>query len=129
MLPIPPLYYETIIRDFKEKAELFNCFFSKQCSLLAIHSELPTNLSFRTNKGLSSVKFSAEDIDKIIQGLNHNKTHGHENISIHILKICDDTICKPLEIILSQILTNGLSSSEWKKGNIVPVHKKMMNKT
>ena len=129
MLPIPPLYYETITTDFKEKAERFNCFFSKQCSLLAIHSELPTNLSFRTNKGLSSVKFSAEDIDKIIQGLNHNKTHGHENISIHILKICDDTICKPLEITLSQILINGLSSSEWKKGNIIPVHKKMMNKT
>ena len=96
---------------------------------MAIHSELPTNLSFRTNKGLSSVKFSAEDIDKIIQGLNRNKTHGHENISIHILKICDDTICKPLEITLSQILTNGLSSSEWKKGNIIPVHEKMMNKT
>ena len=56
------------ITDFKEKAELFNYFFSKQCSLLANHSKLPASLSFRTDKRLSSVTFSAEDIGKIIQG-------------------------------------------------------------
>ena len=45
------LYYENrFITDFKEKAKLFNCFFSKQCSLLANHTELPTSLSFRTDK-------------------------------------------------------------------------------
>ena len=123
---ISPLYYENrFIRGFKEKAELFNCFFSKQCSLLANHSELPTSLSFQTNKQLSSVTFSAvEDIGKIIQFLDHNKAHGHDNISIRMLKICGDTICKPLEMIYSQALTSGSFPSEWKKGNIVPIHKK-----
>ena len=71
-----------IITDFKEKAEFFNSFFSKQCSLRANHSELPS-LSFRTNKRISSVTFSAEDI---IQGLNPNKAHRHDNISICMLK-------------------------------------------
>ena len=122
---IPPLFYENrFITDFKEKAELFNCFFSKQCSLLANHSELPTSLSFRTDKRLSSVTFSAEDIGKIIQGLDHNKAHGHDNISIRMLKICGDTICKSLEMIYNQALTSGSFPSEWKKGNIVPIHKK-----
>ena len=122
---IPPLYYENIfITDFRGKAELFNCFISKQCSLLTNHRELPTSLSFRTDKLLSSVTFSAEDIGKIIQGLDHNKAHGHDNISIRMLKICGDTICKPLEMIYSQALTSGSFPSEWKKGNIVPIHKK-----
>ena len=69
------------------------------------------------------VTFSAEDIGKIIQGLDPNKAHGH--ISIRILKICGDTICKPLGIF-SQALTSGSFQSEWKKGNIVPIHKKMI---
>ena len=85
---IPPLYYEnSFISDFKEKAEFFNCFFSRQCSLLANHRELPTSRSFRTDKQLSSVTFSAEDKGKIIQGLDHNKAHGNDNISICMLKI------------------------------------------
>ena len=28
--------------------------------------------------------------------LNLNKAHGHDNISIRMLKKCGDTICKPL---------------------------------
>ena len=91
---------------------------------MANHSELPTSLSFRTDKRLSSVTFSAEDIGKVIQGLDHNKAHGHDNISICMLKICGDTICKPLEMIFSQALTSGSFPSEWKIGNIVPIHKK-----
>ena len=122
---IPHSYYENrFITDFKEKAKLFNCFFSKQCSLSANHNELPTSLSFHTNKWLSSVTFSAEDIGKIIQGLDHNNAHGHDNIRIRMLKICGDTICKPLEMIFSPALTSGSFPSEWKKGHIVLIHKK-----
>ena len=125
---VPPLYDENrLITDFKEKAELFNCFFSKQCSFLANLSELPISFSFRTFKRLSSATFSAEDIEKIIQGLDHNKAHGHDNISIRMLKICGNIICKPLEIIFSQALTSGSFPSEWKKGNIVSIHKKKKN--
>ena len=102
---IPPLYYENrFITDFKEKPELLHCSFFKQCFLLANHSELPPGLIFRTDKRLSSVTFSAEDIGKIIQGIDCNKSHGHDNISIRMLKICGDTICKPLEMIFTQAL-------------------------
>ena len=99
---MPPLYYQNpFITNFKENAELLNGFFSKQCSLLANHGELPTSLGFGTDKRLSSVTFLAEDIGKINQGLDHNKAHGHDNISIRMLKICGDTICKPLQMIFS----------------------------
>ena len=41
-----------------------------------------------------------------------------------MLKIWGDSIHEPLEIISTQALLTGVFPSEWKKGNIVPVHKK-----
>ena len=41
-----------------------------------------------------------------------------------MLKICDDTVCKPLEIIIKQALTTDVFPPEWKKDNIVPCYKK-----
>ena len=41
--------------------------------------------------------------------------------SMHMLKICGDTICKPLELNFKQARTTGMFPSEWKKGSIVPI--------
>ena len=122
---IPPLFHENrFITDFKEKAELFNSLFSNQCSLLKNCSKLPTNLRYVTDKRLRTINFTTDNIEKIIVSLNPNKAHGHDNISIRMLKICGNTICKPLELIFKQALTTGVFPSEWKKGNIVPCYKK-----
>ena len=51
--------------DFKEKAELFNSSFAKQCSLIRNDSELPTSLTLHTDNRLSTVSFSNEDDGKI----------------------------------------------------------------
>ena len=42
---IPPLFHQNkYVTDFKKKAELFNCFFAKQCSIINNSSELPSNI-------------------------------------------------------------------------------------
>ena len=41
-----------------------------------------------------------------------------------MVKLCGPSIYKPLEIIFNQCLETGVFPSEWKKGNIVPIHKK-----
>ena len=41
-----------------------------------------------------------------------------------MLKICGDSICVPLEMIFKQAVLTGVFPSEWKKGNIVPIHNK-----
>ena len=110
---IPPLYYDNrFITDFKEKAELFNSFFSKQCSLISNNSSLPNYINYTTEKRLSTVALSVEAIGKIIQNLDSNKAHGHDNISICMLKICGDSIYEPFEIILRQALLTGVFPSE-----------------
>ena len=41
-----------------------------------------------------------------------------------MLKICGDLLCRSLELIFNDCLANGIFPSDWKKGNIVPVHMK-----
>ena len=41
-----------------------------------------------------------------------------------MLKVCGSSIYEPLEIIFNQCLETGVFTSEWKKSNIAPTHKK-----
>ena len=41
-----------------------------------------------------------------------------------MLKICGDSICRPLNIIAKNFLLTGKFPLEWKKVNFVPVHKR-----
>ena len=45
-------------------------------------------------------------------------------ISIRMIKICGDLILKPLELIFKSCFENGKFPIEWKKANVVQVHKK-----
>ena len=125
---IPSLFYDNrFIADFKEKAQLFN-FFSKQWFLTPNNSSLPADVNYVTDKRLSTVTFSAKDTGKIIQNLDSNKAHGHDNLSISMLKICGDSICVPLKVIFKQALLNCVFLSEWKKGILFPFTKRATNK-
>ena len=105
---IPSLFHENkLITDFKEKAELFNHFFVNQCSLLSNNSVLPTNLPQLTNKRLDSIQFSSSDIAKTISHLDPNKAHSHDMLSIRMIKLCRNSICKPLSIIFNDWLNKG----------------------
>ena len=47
-----------------------------------------------------------------------------DNISIKMIKICNDSVTIPLKIIFEESLKNGIFPDIWKKGNIIPAHKK-----
>ena len=96
--------------------------------LIRNDTELPTSLAFYTDNRLSTVSFSHEDVGKIIQNLNPNKAHSHDNISISMLKICGSTTCPPLEIIFKEALRTALFPLGWRKGNIVPIQEKGVSK-
>ena len=49
-------------------------------------------------------------------------------ISICMIKICSSSICKLPELIFRFCIIIGTFSSVWKKANVVPVHKKVINK-
>ena len=107
---------------------MFNNFFANQCSVLRNKSELPATLSKKTRDSLMTIDFSNKDILKIIRNIDPNKAHGHDMISIRMVKICDDSICKPLKLIFQSCLESGKFPSEWKKANLVPIHKRVTSK-
>ena len=84
---IPPLFQDgKFIMDFKETAELFNNFFTWQCSLVNNNIKLPSILTKKTCQSLSTVKFSRNDILKTIRNLNPNKAHGHDIVKYSNVK-------------------------------------------
>ena len=102
---IPPFFHENkFVTDFKEKAERFNALFAKKCSLIKNSSKLSSHFHYLTDKRLSSASFSRDEIAKIIQNLDPNKVHGHDNISIRMLKICGSSIYKPLNMIFKKCI-------------------------
>ena len=104
---------------------MFNRFFAKQCSITKNSSELSSNiLKKKPDKSISTVTFTSDDIATLVQNLDPNKAHGHDILSIRMLKLCDKSICKPLDLIFQSCIKHGEFPTEWKKANVVPAHKK-----
>ena len=122
---IRPIFHDNkFITDFKQKAEIFNSHFSKQCTPLINNSKIPSECPRKSNESLSSITFETNDIEKIIKNLDPNKSHGHDMLSIRMLKLCGESIYKPFNLILKSCLKTGQFPSEWRKANVVPVFKK-----
>ena len=111
------------VTDFKEKANLFNEIFCKQCIPVANDSSLSTLLE-TPNKTLSSLEIIASDIGKTIKALKVNKAHGHDEISIRMLKLCESAVTEPLYLIFKNCLSSNTFPDVWKKAIVIPVHKK-----
>ena len=57
---------------------------------------------------MSSVKFESKGISNIIRSLDVNKAHGHDNISIRVLKIRESAIVEPVTIIFNSCINQSL---------------------
>ena len=124
-IPVIPslLVNGEIISNFSQKASIFNKSFASQCTPLQNSSILPT-FYLRTDETLSSLKISDNDIFAIIKNLNPNKSHGWDNISIRMIKLCGKSIAYPLKLIFEASLEGGKFPDYWKKAHVVPEHKK-----
>ena len=110
--------------DFKIKANYFNSFFASKCTPLNNNSTVPNSLNYASTAGLPSFCFSEEVILKIINALHINKTHGHDDISIWVIRLCSKSVVKPLSMIFNNCVDTGTFPDIWKRSKIIPVHKK-----
>ena len=97
--------------------------FCKQCTPVANDITLPKLLK-TPNETLSSLEIIASDIGKIIKALKVKKAHGHDEISIRMLKLCESAITEPLYLIFKNCLSSNTFPDVWKKANVIPLHKK-----
>ena len=119
---IPPIFHNNkLVTDFSKKADLFNSFVAKQCSVIENSSALSSSAVLITNQYLESIEFTKDDIKEIICKIDPNKAHGHDMISICMLKMSSRTIIKSHFKILKNFLNCGTFPGDWKKGNIAPI--------
>ena len=125
---IPPLLVnDKFVTDIQMKANIFNKFFADQCTPLKNNSSFPVNQIFLTQSRLTSLDFNEDELLKIITALNINKAHGHDDISIRMIKICHKSLIKPLTFLFKTSVRSSHYPDIWKKSNIIPVHKKMIS--
>ena len=121
---IPPLIENDIfVLDFAAKAEIFNDYFIQQCTTIDTGSELPST-SIPNTSLLNGFSISDEKILNIIRSLDSNKAHGWDDISVRMIKMCDDILLLPLRLIFESCMSQGVFPQVWKQANVVPIHKK-----
>ena len=125
-IPLIPLLLidDKFVTDIQAKANIFNMLFVDQCTPLKNNSVLPTKQLFLTQARLGTLDFNEGEILKIIRVLNINKAHGHDDISIRMIKIYDESLLKPFFILFKNSLKLPFYPHIWKKSNIIPAHKK-----
>ena len=105
---IPPIFHSNkYVTDITEKSEIFTFSFANQCSLRPDNSILPSEIKLLKEHTLISCDFSEPEIFQMINSQDSNKAHGHNVISIRILKLCGESICRPLNIIFTTSLNTG----------------------
>ena len=102
---------------------MFKNYFASQCTSIKNGSKLP-NFSYKTDKILTSFDVKDDDILPIIKNLNVDKAHGWDQLSIKMIKICGDSIIFPLKLIFNSMINEDLFPDDWKKSNVVLIHKK-----
>ena len=90
ILQNPPLLIDDNVNYYPDESKYFNKFFAKQFTPLRNGSVLPVNQMFLTQARLKSLDFKEVEILKIIRALNINKAQGYDDISIRMIKICDN---------------------------------------
>ena len=100
-IPIIPslLIDDKFVTDIQMKANIFNNFFANKCTPLKNNSILSKSQIFLTQSRLSTLDFNEEKLIKIIRNLNLHKAHGHDDISMRMIKMCDKSRLKPLILL------------------------------
>ena len=106
--------------DFKLKVNHFNKYFASKCTPINHDSSLPSSFEFFSQCRLSSLNIYEDNILKIVRALNINKAHGHDEISVRMVKICDEALVKPLSLIYKNCINKGIFPDIWKKIKYYP---------
>ena len=110
------------MKIYKQKPEIINSHFSKQCTLINNTSKIPSECPWKSNEFLSSIIFEINDIGKIIKNLYPNRSCRHDMHSICMLKLCSESANKRLKLFKS-CLETGQFPPEFPT-NVVPVSRK-----
>ena len=70
---------------------------------------------YKTNNRINSFRVTNKDILSIIKSLVSSKSHGCDNISIKMIKICSELVTILLKTVFEESLKKGIFPEIWKK--------------
>ena len=73
---------------------------------------------------MASVNIKEDDIYFISKNLNPEKAYGWDNISIRMIQLCGKAIVEAFTNLFLSFLEKGVYPDDWRKSNVVPIHKK-----
>ena len=76
---------------------------------------------------LSSIDIKESDILNILKSLDANKAHGHDEISIRMLKLSQKSTLKPLQLTFENCLRTTLFPDQPKKQTLFRFTKKLIS--
>ena len=88
-----------------------------------VNSRTLPNFSYKPHTQISDFEIKEDDII-LIKTLNPNKAHEWDNVFIRMIQQCGKSVIKPLKFLFESSVTAGIFPEDWRKGNIIPVHKK-----
>ena len=112
-----------LVSHSEQKANLLNNYFGSQCTPIKNDSKLPF-FSYKTEEILASFDIKDDYLLPIINKLYVDKAHGWDQLSIRMIYSCGDSITFLLKLIFRSMTNGNLFSYDWKKSNVVPIHKK-----
>ena len=131
-LPSTFHYNGLTLTNPKEIANLFNVYFAGIGDKLASEIKTSTNddanfTSYLENPTMNRLQFrhiAEEDTMKAIDNLENKNSSGRDGISNKLLKSIRYELCKPLTLIINQMLSSGVFPETFKKSKIIPLYKK-----
>ena len=112
-----------ILTDSKDKAEAFNVFFQKASMLDESNAILPDE-RILFQHGLEALNITLQDVIDQINILDTTKSYGPDQISPKFIKEGGLPIAESLCTLFNMSLRLSKFPKQWKKANIVPIHKK-----
>ncbi len=123
---IPSLIEGNVVySDPVSKANLLNDFFAENAHLDSEPEGFalpPVNPIVASR--LDIIQFTPVKLYKILKNLNVHKANGPDNISNRILKETAEVMSEPLSYLFNKLMINGVFPENWKKANVIPIHKK-----
>jgi hypothetical protein len=64
------------------------------------------------------------EVSRIVRKMNIKKSHGHDEISARLVKMCVGSLAGPLARLMTMSVEAGVFPTEWKKANITAIWKR-----
>ena len=82
-----------------------------------------TGEKFTQTKKMNDIIITKDNIEKIINNLDDDKSMGPDGVSGRMIKECKDQLLNPIMDLVETSIRTGTVPREWKRADIVPIYK------